>query len=353
VQSGTHDDGTDKPRALSADEEAWIAEPARAALVAVIAKRCAPVAIRPDANLELDLALDSLERVELLTDLEHRTGAHVPPDARATIFSVRQLVDAVLASAATPSGTSVTATDELLWDGMLAGSPADAALTRGLTQRKMIRICGFFLVLRAARLAARLVPGFRAEGTPHLPRDGAFIICPNHQSYLDAFFLAAALPFHTLRRLFFVGASEYFQTAGMRWLARSANILPVDPDANLVSAMQAGAAGLRLNKVLVLFPEGERSIDGDVKKFRKGAAILSSHVGVPIVPVAMDGLYSLWPRSRPFQWRALIPGRSHAVRVRFAAPITVAPGAYAEGTATVHGTVEGLVRELRTSNAES
>jgi 1-acyl-sn-glycerol-3-phosphate acyltransferase len=114
--------------------------------------------------------------------------------------------------------------------------------------------------------------------------------------------------------------------------------------------MQAGIAGLRLGKVLVLFPEGERSIDGAVKTFRKGAAVLASHAGVPIVPVALNGLYALWPRSRPFQWRALMPGRSAPVRVRFAAPVTVAPGAYADGTTAVQATVQRMVEELRSTS---
>ena len=64
----------------------------------------------------------------------------------------------------------------------------------------------------------------------------------------------------------------------MRWLARAINIVPVDPDANLVNAMQAGAAGLRLKKVLILFPEGERSIDGDAEEVPQGRG---DSVGAP------------------------------------------------------------------------
>ena len=54
----------------------------------------------PHANLELDLGLDSMERVELLTVLERRQGTQVAAEVRATIFTVRQLVDAVLAAPA-------------------------------------------------------------------------------------------------------------------------------------------------------------------------------------------------------------------------------------------------------------
>jgi long-chain acyl-CoA synthetase len=75
----------------------------------------------------------------------------------------------------------------------------------------------------------------------------------------------------------------------------------VDPDANLVSAMRAGAFGLRNGKVLILYPEGERSIDGTPRIFKKGAAILSTHLQVPIVPIAIEGFYDAWPRNQPFQ----------------------------------------------------
>ena len=103
----------------------------------------------------------------------------------------------------------------------------------------------------------------------------------------------------------------------MRWFARKINLVPVDPDTNLVRAMQAGAFGLRHGKVLILFPEGERSIDGEPKKFKKGASILSLHLGAPIVPVALDGPYRVWPRGRGPQWGAWLPGGSGHVSLRF------------------------------------
>jgi len=78
-------------------------------------------------------------------------------------------------------------------------------------------------------------------------------------------------------------------------------VVVVDPDANLIPAMRAGASGLRHGRVLVLYPEGERSIDGKPKTFKKGAAILSVHLQVPIVPVAIEGFHELWPRGKRFQ----------------------------------------------------
>jgi long-chain acyl-CoA synthetase len=214
-----------------------------------------------------------------------------------------------------------------------------------LAEPKLLRALFFFAAIRILGLIARLTPGLRVSGVERLPARGPCIISPNHEAYLDAFFLAAALPFRTLRRVFFVGAAEYFETPFTRWFARQVNIVPVDPDAHLQAAMQAGAAGLRRGKVLILFPEGERSIDGDLKKFRKGAAILSAHLRAPIVPVALDGLFELWPRGRPFNWRALVPGRAQPVQLRFGDPLQVAPGAYADGTRALRDRVQGMLDE--------
>ena len=86
----------------------------------------------------------------------------------------------------------------------------------------------------------------------------------------------------------------------MRRLARWLRVVVVDPDANLIPAMRAGAFGLRHGRVLILYPEGERSIDGTPKIFKKGAAILSIHLQVPIVPVAIEGFHDAWPRGKAF-----------------------------------------------------
>jgi 1-acyl-sn-glycerol-3-phosphate acyltransferase len=91
--------------------------------------------------------------------------------------------------------------------------------------------------------------------------------------------------------------------------------------------MQAGAFGLSHGKVLVLFPEGERSIDGTVKKFKKGAPILAQHLHVPIVPVAIKGVYELWPRGRSFNWRLLRPWSRHRVRIAIGEPMLFAENA--------------------------
>ncbi len=210
------------------------------------------------------------------------------------------------------------------WAKLLQDVPEDDPLLTNLLKPKPVFTVVAFTLVRFYYLAARVLLRFRVSGREHLPSAGPHLLCPNHQSYLDAFFLAAALPFRVFRNLFFVGASEYFANPLMRWFAKKINLVPVDPDANLLRAMQAGAFGLRHGKILILFPEGERSIDGQVKKFKKGASILSLHLGAPIVPVALEGGFKIWPRGR-------LPQRLARVRMSFGKPLAP-PAALPSGT---------------------
>jgi 1-acyl-sn-glycerol-3-phosphate acyltransferase len=134
-----------------------------------------------------------------------------------------------------------------------------------------------------------------------LPRQSGYILSSNHQSYLDPVVLAAVLPRDVFVNSFAVGTSEIFGKGFMRKLARAVRVVVVDPDANLLPAMKAGAFGLRHGRNLILYPEGERSIDGTPRIFKKGAAILSIHLQVPIVPIAIDGFHDAWPRGKRFQ----------------------------------------------------
>jgi long-chain acyl-CoA synthetase len=337
------------PRALSDEEAAWLETPAHAKAVATIAARTPQSDVRPDANLDLDLALDSMERVELLTLIEQQHGRKVAPEARATIFTVRQLVDAVLAAGATGAAVDATADpgdhNAQMWEALL-NQPSDPDIEAQLRRSPFWRALFFYVLIRMIRPFFRV----RGSGQSKLPAKGPFILCPNHQSYLDPFLLLGVVPFRTLRQTFAVGAAEYYQTPIMRRVARWTNVIPVDADSNLESAMRAGATGLRLGKVLVLFPEGERSIDGELKPFRKGAAILSAHLKAPIIPVAMDGLFELWPRSRAFQWQRLLPGKGTHIEITFGDSITGVPGKYAEGTAALRSAVERLFSSLRRSS---
>jgi long-chain acyl-CoA synthetase len=315
-----------------------------ARIVSLVERRVRPgVAVSPRSNLELDLGFDSMDRVELLAALEQRFGMRVPDDVAVSAFLVGDVAEAFRGA------TEVSDRSDVPWDTLLDVRHPGPELRTLLAPRALTALVVFAL----ARFLVTLLARPKVEGLEHLPQRGPFIISPNHQTYVDPFVLMGVLPFRTLRHLFFVGAAEYFETSLTAWLARRMNVVPVDPDANLVPAMQAGAFGLAHGKVLVLFPEGERSIDGSVKKFKKGAAILSQHRRVPIVPVAMSGVFEIWPRNRPLAWRLLLPWSGHRVRLRFGPPLHPDGMSYGDQTARLRHAVDEMWQSITSHRRSS
>jgi len=203
-----------------------------------------------------------------------------------------------------------------------------------------------FLVLQLGQILCRDLFHLKVEGLDKIPAEGPFVLSPNHQSFLDGPVVVACLPWRTMRDAFYVGTSEIFGSAIMRRIAESFRLIVIDPDANLVPAMRAGAYGLRNHGVLVLFPEGERSIDGPPKLFKKGAAILAIHQQCPVVPVAIEGFHEVWPRGEKFKGFSKL-------QVRFLDPVHPPPlgpnpeQQYAQMTAEIRSRILAAYDDLR------
>ena len=192
---------------------------------------------------------------------------------------MRDLVDAVLQSAASGAGTPGKRTTFAGWKAILAEEPEPSDVI-ALARPHPVDNAFWYMVSRLIQVIALDRFRLQVHGMGKLPQAGAYILSGNHQSYIDPLILASVLPPPVFGRVFAVGTSEIFGKGFMLRLARSLRVVVVDPDANLIPAMRAGAFGLRQGRPLILYPEGERSIDGTPKVFKKGAAIsVHSHAG--------------------------------------------------------------------------
>jgi long-chain acyl-CoA synthetase len=342
---GMEDVGTEKEKPLTADDQLWLEreDVKRSLTIVSESSRNQLDAIRPTHNLELDLGLDSMQRVELLTALEQQLGGDVPESQLAEIYSVRELIDAVLASAGRGEGQARAA--EPAWSTILSEPVTDPEVL-ALARHNIFAEVSFFLVGRLIYLFALDRFHLKMRGLENLPEKGPFLLCSNHQSYVDPLVMAGALPWGLFRYAFAVGTSDIFGKGFMRQLARWIRVVVLDPDANLIPAMRAGFFGLSQGRILVLYPEGERTNDGNPTVFRKGAAILSIHAQAPIVPVAIEGFYEAWPRHKKFPKFANL-------QLVFGKPIQPPPlneaseAAYERLTSELKSTVVAMWQELR------
>jgi long-chain acyl-CoA synthetase len=278
--------------------------------------------IHPQMNLELDLGLDSLARAECAVSIE-QSGIEVTPEETATTLTVGDLIGLV-ATKCREGETALAHPVATDWHEILSDVPANLPDIQPVLERKPVFELFAYAVLWIIRGLARVFCRLDVEGLDVLKTlRPPFLICPNHQSFLDPLLVSSVYPLDLLRNVFHVGFADYFGGPLMGRLARRVNLIPVDADVHLLRAMRAGAAGLRAGKILNIYPEGQRALDGKLTEFRKGAAILATELNVPIVPVALDGLSRVWPRGA----KLIRPAK---VKIRFGTPIYPSEAAPAE-----------------------
>lgn len=251
--------------------------------------------VRPGDNLELDLGIDSLKRIELSVELEKTFSVGIPETFMLEIQSVAELTERVRTLLESGPGARPGQGRDLM-EVMLREPDPGELRNLAISQGPLT-----MLFLRAALRIMRSVFNayFRVEvtGAERIP-EGPYILVSNHSSYLDSFLIVSHVPFRVFRNLFFQGAQMYFSSAPMRLFARLAHVIPIDPDAHLASALSLSAHVLRSGKALCIFPEGGRSFDGEIMPFRKGIGMLSAALGVPLVPVRLRGTFESMPRGR-------------------------------------------------------
>lgn len=286
-------------REFTAEDTEWMSHPDVARAISVVQSVSKKEdAIHPADNLELDLGLDSMERVELVVALEQELHANADENMISEVYTVRELIETVRAGMSAEAKAKKAG-----WEEVFA-TETDDPHVKDIVLPQHLATAFWYGVGIAVSAISKLFFGLKVKGLENLPAKGPYIISPNHQSFIDAPVLNSQFPYSLHKQLFYVGTSEIFGSGAMRFLAKTIKLIPVDPDSNLVPAMRAGSYGLKHGRVLVLFPEGERTIDGTVKLFKKGAAILSYHHQVPIIPVALEGFYEAWPRGAPFLRRS-------------------------------------------------
>ena len=324
VQTGASDDFSGSTaEQMTGEDEHWLSDArVQRAIAAIRQSSKAHRPVLPSSNLELDLGFDSIERVELLVALESYLGVEVDARVISDVYTVRELVDTILKSGrcvANPAAAS-----DAGWDTVLAMPPDDPRVLSAL-RVGLLTTLAWFVFGKFVSLLAHVFFRLRVSGRDKLPHKGPLILSPNHQSFIDPPIVASQIPWRLFKSTFYLGTTEIFGRGIFGFLSRTFRLVQVDPDSNLVEGMRAAALGLKKGYNLVLYPEGERTIDGAPKTFKKGAAILSTHFKVPIYPVALEGFYEAWPRGQRFP-------RLSKLYIRFGDPILPPAGESSEDT---------------------
>jgi 1-acyl-sn-glycerol-3-phosphate acyltransferase len=156
------------------------------------------------------------------------------------------------------------------------------------------------------------------RGLENVPASGGAILCPNHTSVLDSFFIPAVLP----RRITYVGKAEYMDDWKTRTLFPALGMIPIDREGGDAGerALATAQRILESGQLFGIYPEGTRSRDGRLYRGHTGPARLALRTGSPIVPIGIVGTREVMPPD------AKMPKLRQPVKITFGRPID--PGRY-------------------------
>lgn len=161
-------------------------------------------------------------------------------------------------------------------------------------------------------LVLLLVPRLRLSGLHHLPHRGGVILAPNHLSHADSALLCCAVR----RPLWFMAMREIFKNPLLGAMARFFKAFPIERDSADRGGLNVAETLLRQNLVVVIYPEGRLSPDGELGQLHSGAVALALRTGAALIPVGISGSTHLMPYG--MRWPRLT---LHPVGIRFGAAV--------------------------------
>jgi long-chain acyl-CoA synthetase len=245
--------------------------------------------IYPDDHFEIDLGLDSLDKVSFQTFLSSTFGIEMKDDILVNHPTVLKLSEFI------KSKKLKFKVEAVKW-GEIFKEKIDFTLPKSwVTQNIFKNVTKVFL-----KLYFRL----KGEGMHNLP-EGPVILAPNHQSFFDSLFLMAFLKNRFMKKTYFYAKEKHVRRRWLKFLAGRHNIIIMDINKDLKLSLRKMAEILKRERNIIIFPEGTRSKDGNLGKFKKTFAILSKELDIPVVPVAIQGAFNALPRGsvfpRPFK----------------------------------------------------
>ncbi|MDI6732630.1 MAG: lysophospholipid acyltransferase family protein [Planctomycetota bacterium] len=170
----------------------------------------------------------------------------------------------------------------------------------------------YFIVHKIGCLLAIIFFRLRVYGRNNIPEKGGSLLTSNHQSYLDP----ALISFVINRPVYFLARKELFEANRLfGWLISQLNAIPIERKEFDSSGVRRAIEILRKGKLLIVFPEGTRTLNGQIGEVKKGIGLLGTRANVPLIPTFINGAYQSWPRQHK------LPRRLTQITVSFNKPL--------------------------------
>lgn len=241
----------------------------------------------PSQDLATDIGVDSLTKVQIAVVLEEEFGIKVPENEIAELRTVGDILERIQHGEI--KGDEYRT--DLAWSIKL-NEPTQTSLDElfNLNRSPLKKIMIIFLVA-FLRLLLRAIFRVRTEGFEKIPTDRPSILCPNHQSYIDALLIYAFVPSNIREGLLFVGHADVFKKPPLSWIVVLGRIILTGKAGTVYESLKLSYNGLQRGMNVCIFPEGARAISQELRQPRPGAGILAVEGGFPIVPILISGAH--------------------------------------------------------------
>jgi len=245
----------------------------------------------PDDHFEMDLGLDSLDKVNFMVFLESTFGLKVKEDIFINHPTVEKLSNFI------KENKLKFQVETVKW-GEIFKEKVDLSLPRSWFTQNLFK--------NSSKLLFKFYFRIKGEGIENLP-EGPFIIAPNHQSFFDGLFVSMFIKNSIFKNTYFYAKEKHVKGRLLKALANRNNIVIMDINKDLKESLQKLAVLLEKGKNLIIFPEGTRSRTGGLGEFKKAFSILANEKNVPVVPVTIDGAVHALPRGSfiPRPWKKI------------------------------------------------
>ena len=136
----------------------------------------------------------------------------------------------------------------------------------------------------------------RVHHLDKFPTDGPLILLANHQSNLDPMIVGAISP----KPINYLAKQSLFKLPVMGWFFDWNDCIPIQRDSNAIGGIKETLKRLKKREVVLIFPEGSRSSDGKLGPMKPGFSTLARRTKSPLLPVAIDGAWQIYPRQAKF-----------------------------------------------------
>lgn len=245
-------------------------------------------------NLEIDLGFDSLEQIALFVELQKIAGDIEFSDEDLTkMLTVGDVLNKLKNISLYPYKETMTQTSS--WQKILT-IPIEDNIKESIyiTQNILQKMINYFLI-GISRLVTLILFRVEVKGKENLPSQGPVIICSNHASYLDGPLLFAQLKTQSIINTYFVGYKIYFDHPLISWAKKLLRLISIDASLELTNSLQICSYVFKYRKILCIFPEGMRSLDGNIQEFKKGLGIIIKELNIPVIPLYIKGSFKAWP----------------------------------------------------------